>query len=315
MFRPLVGKVRPSQPFKLQRRVGLEFHPLVHAALDTKSGTPNLPQDFDMAQWQLQLLDQGRTGSCTCESTPHAAATATAAMVGLGLLEANPLPFVGSPRNMYAAVRGRERALSTPPGTPPAALTDSGANLSDVFEILAEYGTIPMVAPTPDGRNTDVWSSDDVSGLPNPPPANVNDEPDFLALEQGASHIIVGPYGVDPTAANISDVLAAALAVGGMPIELATFVDTAFMDLQAGQIAPVPNTSDPEGGGHAIYLSGYQWNAQLGQRVFILTNSWGVSWANAGRCLVGLPWIQSCWELHPMQVKVMPRAAALRRAA
>ena len=269
--------LKRSAPHKLSRRVALAEHPVVRSLL------ANLPASVDLAKFQPAILDQGPTGSCTAHSTASAVATAFAAA-------GHPLAFVPSPREIYATTRALERAASTPAGATLGYLTDGGAELGDVFTALSQFGVCPIEAPTSDGRLSDVE------------PSNVNSEPGFIQLEQAALRPVVGPYGLDPTSSSASDTIAAALAAG-IPVAIAAFVDTAFENLQPGHVAGAPNQADPQGGGHAIYLSGYQTQPD-GSRAFILTNSWGVGWCNAGRCLVGPAWLAAAWEAWPVSVVV-----------
>lgn len=87
------------------------------------------------------------------------------------------------------------------------------------------------------------------------------------------------------------------------------FVDSAFFALTPGQVAPPPDQSDPRGGGHAVYLSGYSTDA-TGARTFVLTNSWGAGWCDQGRCLVSEAWLEAAWELWVIQITIQKGVGA-----
>src|SRR5512135_1068853 len=282
---PYAKGAKRSHPLKVASKKAAALHPKVAALLAAA-----IPAASDLASFEPPRLDQGQTGSCTAHALSGSVSTACRkAGVQIG--------FETSPREMYAATRGLERANATPVGQPLPLLTDSGAEPADVFTACATFGIAPMQGPTPDGRNSDIWSDQDTSSAP----PNVNNEVDANQLQQAGTTLVTGEYAIDPTAPNVSDVAAAAIAAG-FPIYVAAFVDTAFEDLQPGQVAQPANENDPNGGGHAIFLSGYKTNPD-GSRTFILTNSWGTGWCDNGRCLVSEAWLKACWELYVMDVQ------------
>lgn len=275
---------RRTAAHKLARRVPLQYHPAVARVL---AGT--LPDSFSLKQFAPQVFDQGQTGSCTANASSAGVFISFAA-------QGKPLNFVPSQRELYAATRAFERATSTPVGQPLPALTDSGAELADVYSVLASYGACPMLEQqTSDGRYSDVEV------------ASVNAEPLLASLEAGQQSLVVGPYGLDPSTADLSDVLAAAL-VALVPIGIATFVDTAFENLAAGAVAGAPNQNDPDGGGHALLFSGFQKQPD-GTRAFEIRNSWGTVWSSAGYGLGGPAFVGSCWEFHPLSCQLVAGGA------
>ena len=282
---------RRSHPSKIVNKKAAATHPVIAAALAAAAS----PASYDLAAAEPPRLDQGQSGSCTAHSFSGSCSTACRQT-------GNPLPFEPSPRETYAATRGIERAQATAPGVPLPALTDSGAELADVVTAGDTFGIAPMQGPTPDGRNSDIWTAADTTAQPE----NVNNEPDGDQLEQAGTTIVTGEYMIDPAAPNVSDLAAAAIS-SGYPIYTGFFVDSAFENLQPGQVAQAPKQNDPNGGGHAVFLSGYTTNAD-GTRTFILTNSWGTSWCDQGRCLVSEAWLKACWELYVMDVQVQKAA-------
>ncbi len=272
-----------SHPAKLARRVPLEAHPAVRAALAT-----TLPSSVDLSTYQPQILDQGQSGACTWGSSSSAIAMAFASA-------GKPLGWIPSQFTGYAATRAVERAAAVAPGQPLPSLTDGGAELADVFHVYATFGARPMLTTsTPDGRFFDLWTSAEAAN------ANVNNEPDLMDLEAAGTRIIVGPYAVDPNSPNATQILQAALAAK-IPVQVATFVDTAFMSLPPGAIAGAPNTADPQGGGHALFLHGYE-TLSSGEVVFHGTNDWGTGWSSGGRFLAGPSFMSTCWEFWPVAV-------------
>lgn len=281
-----------SHPSKLANKKLASSHPVIANVLAAAA----IPASVDLSQWEPTRLDQGQSGSCTAHSFSGASSTACRKAGA-------PIEFEPSPRETYATTRGIERAMIAPIAGPLPALVDSGAEPADVFTAGIQFGICPMQGPTPDGRNSDIWTDQDTSSKP----ANVNNEPDGNQLQQAGTTLITGEFMVDPNATNVSDQVAAALA-SGYPVYTAFFCDSAFEQLQPGQIAHAPNQNDPNGGGHATYLSGYTTNPD-GTRTFILTNSWGTSWCDNGRCLVSEAWLKACWELYVMEVQIQKAAA------
>lgn len=274
---------RPSAPHKLAARLDLREHPAVKARLAAHyEGRVALPESVDLLPYEPPVFDQGSTSSCTAAATTAGVAVALAAA-------GSPLGFVPSQRELYAVTRAMERALAAPPGQPLPALTDSGAELADVYAALARYGVRPMLEQrTSDGRFYDVEID------------HVNDEPSFADLEASINRPIVGPYGIDPTDPNAGDTMAAALA-SGIPIGTAGFVDTAFEQLSAEQIAGAPNLADPGGGGHALLVPGYR--MVNGARQWKVRNSWG-AWCLGGYCWASEAWRTALWEAHPIAAKL-----------
>lgn len=276
------GGARPSARAKLDARADVRTHHEVQARLMAHvNGNVKLQPSVDLAIYQPPIYDQGPTGSCTAHSGSGSVATAFSA-AGM------PLGFIPSPDLLYKITRALERAHATPAGHALPGLTDSGAELADVVAVLSRYGMKSMSAPTPDGRQSDVTLD------------GVNLEPDLTALEMAGDHTIAGAYAIDTKASDASDVIAAAL-MSGIPVLVAFYVDSKFEQMGPNDVAGVPDESDPNGGGHAVYLSGYRTNA-AGAREFRLTNSWGSAWCDVGRCWVSEAFINAMWEAWPMAV-------------
>jgi hypothetical protein len=165
---------------------------------------------------------------------------------------------------------------------------DSGADLSDDAQALAKWGVAAIGALQP-GRFSDVPES-----TPFP-------EPILSQVEAAAKNLISGEYqiSVDSNAPNLC-----ALALdAAIPIWVGFFVDSAFESLGPTGVAQPPNQSDPNGGGHAVYLSAYR-TASDNSFEFLLQNSWGPNWANSGAVWVSSAWLKATWTLWPMIVRV-----------
>lgn len=277
------GLVRHDPEQDAHRLLAAKEHPAIAARL-----AADRLGHADLTAFEPPIFDQGPTLACTSHSMPGGIVTAFAAAgtplkITSGAKRGSP--FIPSPRQLYAATRAIARARSIPSGLPLPALTDAGATLPDVVNAGALFGVSPMGAAL-EGRVSDLAES------------NVNLEPDSAALEQAATRIITGEYliAVDDT---VADVAAAALEAG-LPVWVGFFADSAFESLPAGQIAGAPHEPDPNGGGHAVVLVGYQ--TMGGARVFTIRNSWGTGWGNAGRGLVSEAWLRAAWAAYPLQV-------------
>jgi hypothetical protein len=268
------GLLRPD-PAKLTRRLHASLHPGI------VGGPPKGSAQLET----LGRLDQGASGTCHAHSAVGA--------VWCALKAAGQTPaFVGSPRCLASCTYADVRAASTLPGQPLPLLQDTGADLSDDSAAMARWGLGPIRNPTKDGRYSDVE---------NDPPDNVFPEPVLSELQVAGQDLIGGEYQI-PVDANAPALCALALDAG-IPIWLGFFVDSAFEALRPGEVAQPPNESDPNGGGHAVYLSGYR-TAAGGSFEFRLENSWGSGWCESGACWVSTAWLLKCWMLWPMAVKV-----------
>ena len=216
--------------------------------------------------------NQGQSSACTA----HALVKCVEIVTG----------FSGSEHVLYSlsGTRGGENPL-----------VDDGRCLSDCLAVIQTMGLAPFEGPSPDGRNSDVWTADDTSVPPNVCVA-------ATAAEIGAAseHVYagLGLNSIDPADSNVSNLVAACLAAGGA-VYLGTQVGQAFEQLGGTTIAQPDPANDPNGGGHALALVGYR-TASDGSRQFRVQNSWGESWDDAGECWASLAWLQACWELHPL---------------
>lgn len=263
------GLHRPD-PAKLARRLHASLHPKL-GALAVPSGSASLTP--------CPRLDQGQTGTCHAHSAAGAIWTERNAA-------GKPLGFIPSPRLIaaltYATVQG--------PADQRQALQDTGADLNDDAAALRTYGIAPMQGPTSDGRNSDVE---------NDPPDNSFPEPDASRIVVAGADLITGEYQI-PVDSDAPRLCALALDAG-IPIWVGFFCDRAFENLGQNDVAQAPNQSDPNGGGHAVFLSGYRTN-QAGELEYLLINSWSNSWCADGTCWTSSAWLLACWSLFPMAI-------------
>jgi hypothetical protein len=263
-----------STPARIAHRLGGHTHPKIAAALAAgPRGSANLTT--------CQRLDQGNSSTC------HAHSAAAAIWTSFNAA-GKPLSFVPSPLVIASTTYADLRAKAT--AVPPfPKLTDDGAQLQDDADAIAMWGLAPVSAPTKDGRFSDVENYTD-GAFP---------EPDTSTLQVAGESLADGEYqiAVDASAHNV---VAASLDVG-IAVWLGVFVDSAFEQLGPNDIAQPANASDPSGGGHALFLSGYR-TAQDGSFEFLIVNSWGYGWANNGTVWASTRWLLSCWDLWPMSV-------------
>lgn len=279
---------RAPDPVKHASHKAAAAHPLILAQLAAA-----LPPSADKLPARPRC-DQGSSGSCTWGSFSIAAPVACES-------KGIPLGFTPSQLLGYGGTRGLERAAATPPGQPLPALIDSGADVEDVYIFAGRYGVEPMkTSVTSDGRFYDIEDG------PNPP-SNVNDEPNTADLEAAAETRIlldVQAHTISPIDPKASDLMAAALSADPpLPIHACGFVDTAFENLQAGQVAQAPDPTDKAGGGHAYWFSKYR-TAASGDREFFLENSWGSSWADGGGVWCSMAFVRAQWAMYVLDVRV-----------
>jgi hypothetical protein len=259
--------LKRSTPHKVAHRLAAASHPLIKAALGAALA----------ASCQIRVSshpDQGESECCA----EHSA-------VGCCAIHK---PGIGSPLCLASCTYGDVRAELTPPGDTLPPLSDTGAELQTVSDALRKWGLAPM-GPQIAGRNG--WSDvpDDVPGVPFP-------EPDVSQLEVAGHTLVSGEYAI-AVDSNAPQTVAACISAG-IPVWLGCFVDSAFEALTAGQVAQPPNASDPNGGGHAMYISGYR-TAADGSLEFRVENSWGSNWCDGGGCWASTAWLLACWELWP----------------
>jgi hypothetical protein len=283
-------KLHPTDQARLARTLRLgAAHPTIRAARPASL-------ELDVPT----ILDQGQSSACGAHAASGSFAT---------LQQRHGLPVVvPSPKLFYAGTRALMRADAVPSGALPA-LTDSGVENTSLIAALATFGAVAMQGPTPDGRNSDIWTPLDIEGIPNAPPANVNDEPNGAQIIAAAVDPLAGAYTI---ATDDIDTLAQSIA-SGVPVLTGGDVDQAFEDAGPSTIVQAPTASL---GGHDLYLAGYRPSATVtGTTEFLVVNSWGSTWAANGTVWASEAWVRSRWDLWPMDLNVAGLAGLLRKAA
>lgn len=314
---PLAKGARRSDAHKLARTRNAAAHPVIAAVLaaafavsGSAGATPPAPQtDKHPINFADPTEDQGRSSACT----------AHAASIGLGATcraRNASLPFVASPWHFYTCSGAIARQSATLIGDPPP-LDDNGRQLADMIKAILVCGVAAMRGPTPDGRNSDVWTSDDTDGNP---PGNAAAEPSVQLLEEAADELLGGAHTVDLQAGNALQVCAAALD-SGISLYVGFDCGAMYEALHRDQLAQPTPANDPEQGGHCVVVLGYRINA-AGQYEWLIRNSWGNGWAlppvndNADNAPTGCVWATSawllaCWEVWLLDETLLPAAKAV----
>ena len=253
-MRPRPGVRRPD-PYKL------------HARIAHKYGAAALPASVDLSCGKV--TDQGQSSSCTAHALAKGAEIAASG-------------FLASEHALYRLTGELENDYG-----------DDGRQLIDCLTIARTRGLAPFGGPSPDGRNSDVWTAQDTSL--RPPNVTLACSPAELA----ALHPLdFGQTSIDPTAADLEQEACAALAAGH-PLYVGGQVGSAFEALSGAMVAVPDPANDPTGGGHAMLVAGYR-TMPDGSRPFRVYSSWGESWDDAGECWASLAWLASMWEIHPL---------------
>ncbi|MHB2027595.1 MAG: hypothetical protein ACYCPT_02105 [Acidimicrobiales bacterium] len=220
-----------------------------------------------LRQYECPAFDQGACEGCGGHS-------GALAIYGSLAAAGAPLPFVPSPRDLYALAR-----LVDAPGQP---LQDSGVELSNVATAAAQWGIRPIGALNPSGF-TDVTTG---------PDGNVNVPPSLLDLEADAAHLVVDEYRIDLAAPDAITVICS-LIDAGVFVQVGGPVGPAYMGYTLGQPAIGP---EPNGAGHATTLTGY-YAMPDGSIEFDDKTSWGDGFGgDHGHVRVTSAWVRSMWD-------------------
>jgi hypothetical protein len=265
------GLFRPDAT-KEARRIGASLHAALRGAAPPKGQASLTP---------CPRLDQGESSTCHAHSAAGAIWTACVAA-------GKALPWIPSPQLIASTTYADVRAATVPAGQPLPPLLDTGADLSDDAAALARWGIAPIGPPIP-GRGG-------LSDVPDDPPSNVFPEVDPSRLVLAGADLISGDYSI-PVDANAPTLCAQALDAG-IPIWLATGVDTDFENLGPSAIA---QPAAPGSDGHALYLSAYR-TASDHSFEWLVQNSWGSDWAADGAVWASQAWLEACWMLWLMAV-------------
>src|SRR5262249_33647257 len=107
-------------------------------------------------------------------------------------------------------------------------------------------------------------------------PATVNDEPSLGDLEEDASSMLVGDYGIYSYGAQRVQEVCTAIA-NGIPVCCAIAGGSAaFQNSSGGVLGPLNAPLD-----HYVCIIGYETSAD-GSKVFMIRNSWSEYWGENG---------------------------------
>lgn len=237
-----------------------DFHPA--AALSS------IPKSVDHAVSAPGIFDQGDVGSCWAHAASRGISTSLA-------LSGTPLPWIPSMDAIYRNARCLMRAAGEFSG----ALSDTGTDPFYGMQALAQFGVKGMGATV--GRYSDCALS------------AVAKEPLLGDLEAEAHDLLIGAHQIISSGANRVEDICRALASGSAVI-VGVFVDTAFEDWtpSQGPIGAPKDPNDPNGGGHALAVDGYDTRAD-GSRILTVANSWATDWGDAGRFTAAPAWIEA----------------------
>jgi hypothetical protein len=206
------------------------------------------PVTASLAQYQPEILDQGKQGSCTGHGVAEALWIALIRWARAHGLVDPDCPSPAWPYLLGRCIEGTETE-------------DTGCVIADVIAGVQQYGFVPRsVLPYHDTELT--------------PPDALFENLKRIAYDQ---RVVRGFARITSRGAQkLSDVKSAI--ASGYAVVFGTDVDQAFMDLPAGAIwqGPVGRSL----GGHCMILSGYY------ESSLTITNSWGTGWSSGGRCQV-----------------------------
>lgn len=236
-----------------------------------------LPLAVSLLAFAPAMLDQNQTGSCTGGST---AACAYCDLAANGL----PLGFVPSPRGIYGNGRAIDRFPNDDGTLPP--LTDDGAEPNQIMRGISEWGVRPMKGPTSAGENYDCEL------------ANVNAEPTLAELEDEATHLLLGEYGITSTGKQrVRDMQTALAAHKPMTVAIAGGSD-AFQGYTGGVLGPLNAPLD-----HYVWIYGYEVQPD-GSVVFLCRNQWGEGWGEQGNFRLNEAGAAELGDIVVLDVKV-----------
>ncbi len=236
------------------------YTPLAIAVARGLIKVASVPTNVDNQKFAPPIMDQGQVGSCEGHSSSGATYLSCA---GSGAA----LPWVPSQVGLY------NPALALDRGDPNAgALQDLGTETNTILRVVHEFGIRAMGAHV-EGRFSDCDMT------------NALAEPNLADLESDSLNVLIGAYQITSSGTQkLTDVKA--VVASGLAVRIDSFVDMAFEDWSAGD-APfgVPDYNDPEGGGHALYIVGYQGDN------CVVRNSWG-DWGDNGNIIVSPAFVE-----------------------
>jgi C1A family cysteine protease len=215
------------------------------------------PETADLRHLIPTILDQGNLGSCV---TNAGAQAVRAALIRAG----NPHALLASRLFAYYYAR----AIS-----PGDTSVDSGTQIRCFFDVIRKLGYCPEA----------FWSYDIAKFTKMP-----SKEAFRQAIDQKTS---IGYYRIDSVGQQrIADICTAVAA--GYVVVFGTTVGLNFVTYTSSSPALVPPTDSL--GGHALCVVGYRPGPTPGSVDFLIVNSWGADYGDAGYCWMSDAYL--AWE-------------------
>lgn len=209
-----------------------------------------LPVKVDRYQQCGEVLDQGATNACV----GHAVVTMTSYQ---RMSQGKQYPLAR--RRIYYDARA---AIGQ-------TMIDSGCNVRDAVEALRTKGSQY-------GREG-AWSYTPAS--PNDPPTTIYTAPTSVEISDGLQHKTPAYYFINPTVAEMKDVLQTTPFVVGMYI-----FQQIYGCNSSNPVIALPSVGESPVGSHAVTIIGYNDATQR----FQVQNSWGKGWGLNG--FSGIPY-------------------------
>ncbi len=211
----------------------------------------DLPPRVDLRDTQIPIYDQGRIGSCT--------ANAIAGALQYCQVKDNVKTFTPSRLFIYWNERNIEGTVES----------DAGAIIRDGIKVVNQVG-----APAEKHWSYDDTPADQVTGKWSAG-AKPRQKPNCFAYRHAKDADAVAYLAVDQTVDQLRSCLAQ-----GFPIVFGFTVYDSFesQDVAMSGVMYMPKASEKVLGGHAVLMVGYD----DGQQRFIVRNSWGDRWGQAG---------------------------------
>ena len=235
---------------------------------------------IDLSSFAMPVADQGSTSSCPGHAVAGAVYTTCAA-------QGHQLPYVPSPKGIYTDARCIDRTPSPELGWALPPLTDEGAFPDQAVRAIAEWGVMPIQAPTTDGRYSDC------------DPVTINDEPTLNDLEAESALVLTGAYGIDIDVIGKQRVMDLRKSLSnGYAVCFSTYVGIEFENWtpSKGPLKGVNGTPN-----HYVYLISYR-TLPDGTTVFKFRNSWGPGWGIYGDGLGDESFVAKMHDIYIMQV-------------
>lgn len=274
---------KPSDQAKLDASPKAHEHPPVGAYI---SGAKPLPRATNNAAKLVARKNQGASEACTAHS--------------LSALLSTVCVLAGVP-----CVEPSEHVLYTRSGRkevgPHGELQDDGRQMLDVWAAAQEDGLVTQ-GPNPDGRNSDVWTAEDLAAanLDGPSPNVCAEIPADVLAQAKKCRPPVKLVTVDPAAADVELQVKASLAAGHL-VWNGNTVGQAYQDLRSGEIAQPTPADDHTAVGHAQFFIDYR-TLDDGSCEYLEVNSWGDEWGTDGMTWSSPAYLRACFELHAIGV-------------